>query len=137
MMYTQHGHFIEGSEGVGHNKKPTTVARCGGPGLCRVCTLEASVRMKHHLEIPYLVERKEPHFKVMQFGPSYILAGNCLKWLKDEGYPAHAEGQLEVLVIGDYIESQVRAALGWWIVIEDGKPESYTDEMFRTKYRFP
>ena len=36
--YTSHGHRIAGVVQTG---RPASVARCGGPGLCTVCSLEA------------------------------------------------------------------------------------------------
>ena len=38
--YTSHGHRITGVVQTG---RPTSVARCGGPGLCTVCSLEAGM----------------------------------------------------------------------------------------------
>ena len=38
--YTSHGHRITGVVQTG---RPASVARCGGPGLCAVCSLEASM----------------------------------------------------------------------------------------------
>ena len=38
--YTSHGHWITGVVQTG---RPTSVARCGGPGLCTVCSLEAGM----------------------------------------------------------------------------------------------
>ena len=38
--YTSHGHRIAGVVQTG---RPTSVARCGGPGLCTVCSLEAGM----------------------------------------------------------------------------------------------
>lgn len=37
--YTTHGHAIEGLIQVG---KPEKVARCGGPGLCTICSRQAA-----------------------------------------------------------------------------------------------
>lgn len=38
-MYTKHGHQIRGTPVEG--EKPEKVARCGGPGLCAACSIEA------------------------------------------------------------------------------------------------
>ena len=38
--YTSHGHRIAGVVQTG---RPTSVARCGGPGMCTVCSLEAGM----------------------------------------------------------------------------------------------
>lgn len=48
MAYTRHGHHIEGSFRLG---KPLSVARCGGPGLCGICTIEADRWRKEHVSI--------------------------------------------------------------------------------------
>ncbi len=37
-MYTSHGHHIDGTVNDG---LPKSVARCGGPVLCSVCSVEA------------------------------------------------------------------------------------------------
>ena len=37
-MYTSHGHHIPGT--IKNNDRPAQVARCGGPGLCKVCMKE-------------------------------------------------------------------------------------------------
>lgn len=39
MAFTSHGHHIKGSD---KNNEPTTKARCGGPTICRKCSIEAS-----------------------------------------------------------------------------------------------
>jgi hypothetical protein len=41
MAWTSHGHHISGSTITEH--RPEKVARCGGPGLCRECSREASL----------------------------------------------------------------------------------------------
>ena len=38
-MYTSHGHHIRGTI---KDEDPKSVARCGGPGLCSKCSVEAS-----------------------------------------------------------------------------------------------
>lgn len=38
-MYTSHGHHIPGT--INNDDRPAQVARCGGPGLCKVCMKEA------------------------------------------------------------------------------------------------
>ena len=39
MTYTRHGHHIDGTV---MTNKPNTVARCGGPGICGPCSIEAA-----------------------------------------------------------------------------------------------
>ncbi len=41
MAYTRHGHHIYGS--VLEKEKPLSVARCGGPGLCLVCSKDEAL----------------------------------------------------------------------------------------------
>lgn len=43
MAYTFHGHHIEGTS---TENPPDSRARCGGPGLCAVCSRQASVYPK-------------------------------------------------------------------------------------------
>lgn len=40
MAYTTHGHHIPGTTKEG---RPDKVARCGGPGLCKTCSMEATI----------------------------------------------------------------------------------------------
>lgn len=42
-MYTSHGHHIPGT--IKNDDRPAQVARCGGPGLCKVCMKEAQKAM--------------------------------------------------------------------------------------------
>lgn len=42
-MYTSHGHLIDGTPPTA---VPDTVARCGGPGLCDICSKEAAMALK-------------------------------------------------------------------------------------------
>jgi len=48
MAYTSHGHQINGTERDG-SKKPATVARCGGPGICGKCSMEATSALRDEL----------------------------------------------------------------------------------------
>ena len=41
MAYTSHGHHISGT--IKDDSIPAQVARCGGPGLCSVCSRETVV----------------------------------------------------------------------------------------------
>ena len=41
MTFTRHGHHINGTK-YDKNKKPTSIARCGGPMLCRLCGEDAA-----------------------------------------------------------------------------------------------
>lgn len=51
MSYTTHGHHIQGTPTAG--AKPERVARCGGPGLCRMCSLESSAAQRQIQGIPF------------------------------------------------------------------------------------
>lgn len=41
MTYTEHGYHIHGTPN--ETELPVVVAKCGGPGLCRVCNSDAIV----------------------------------------------------------------------------------------------
>lgn len=49
-MYTTHGHQISGT--IAEEKRPESVARCGGPGLCPQCSQEAIAARKPEANIP-------------------------------------------------------------------------------------
>lgn len=44
MTYTRHGHHIEGT--AVETQAPTSVARCGGPKLCKSCAHDAELAKK-------------------------------------------------------------------------------------------
>jgi hypothetical protein len=53
MAWTRHGHHIPGT--ILGTDRPSSVARCGGPGLCDLCSRDASVVLKNRekqLELP-------------------------------------------------------------------------------------
>lgn len=56
-MYTKHGHQIEGT--IVEGERPSSVARCGGPGLCAQCSLEAA-------RAPKEVHTEDTLFKVRE-----------------------------------------------------------------------
>ena len=50
MTYTSHGHHIPGTV---LDEKPKSVARCGGIGLCGVCSTQAGQIMSTMKTVPY------------------------------------------------------------------------------------
>jgi len=56
-MYTRHGHQIDGT--IVETPLPEKVARCGGPGLCAQCSIDASSapKEKHTENTLFIVQR--------------------------------------------------------------------------------
>lgn len=52
-MYTSHGHHIVGTI---KSAPPEKVARCGGPGLCELCSKESLFETLQKKETPNMVE---------------------------------------------------------------------------------
>lgn len=80
MAYTRHGHQIAGTPADG--KQPEQIARCGGPGLCRDCSLEAAATPKEtHTEFTmYTV-----HGALVRSGLSSQQATDAITELQNSG----------------------------------------------------
>lgn len=61
-MYTKHGHQIRGTPVEG--KKPDQVARCGGPGFCSACSIQAIFALSPTLDEVLAEGRKETKMEV-------------------------------------------------------------------------
>lgn len=49
MTYTKHGHHIPGTQAT---TRPSQVARCGGPGLCKDCSAEVATHTMAFETVP-------------------------------------------------------------------------------------
>jgi hypothetical protein len=70
MPYTSHGHAYGTVDA--NEPRPTLVARCGGPGLCTSCSLEAAPLPldKGQWQAPFLMSAAEP--------APVVECGNCI-----------------------------------------------------------
>lgn len=72
MAYTSHGHHITTSPM--DEERPAKVARCGGPGLCAVCTKEMGIWIENDTRFREEKERTEQynHFDEFPTARKYV-----------------------------------------------------------------
>jgi len=68
MPYTSHGHWFGPDAPTAEDVQPRLVARCGGPGLCPECALEAgtprrTVQRRRYATRAELAERMAAHMR--------------------------------------------------------------------------
>lgn len=81
MAFTSHGHHISGTVLDDTDDNQRVVARCGGPGLCEACSVEATQIMK-------------PKFQdVIDLGPELFVTGDgtVIGWKGEWFYKACGE----------------------------------------------
>lgn len=64
MAWTAHGHHIAGT--VKGDDRPASVARCGGPGLCKQCSQEAALNGEAKDNLKKAEEMAEEYSKAME-----------------------------------------------------------------------
>lgn len=84
-------------------------------------------------EITGLMVQRINRAEARRFGPSYMSAYLCYKWASQFAN-VHVDSKLTQLTIGETPDNQCRAGEGWWVVLEDGKFETYSEKTFRGKY---
>lgn len=146
MAYTSHGHHIRGT--VDNHERPVKVARCGGPGLCRVCGLEASMynhpsnNTAHHKKEENMTVNVEPSpYRRKTFSVEAVQVtednldavanwtkGKVLANKSTEGEPA--KFFVDVPVKRPLNERQRKAYIGDWVLKARSGFKVYTQRAF-------
>lgn len=144
MAYTSHGHHIPGT--VDNHQRPETIARCGGPGLCKVCSKQAG--MYTHPSNTTLHGKKEPMHtskfarKSFQVEGVQVTAENInevAEWCGgDIRYRRNSKSPedmyIRVNVTRPLNERQKRAYLGNWVLKSDRGWKVFTENAFHASF---
>jgi len=134
-MYTSHGHHINGTvKDSGLHRPP--VARCGGPGLCSVCSREATLKTQgniHMIETTTYV-RKPFEVEAVEVTEENIeeVKDWCQGYLDTDNRPF-----IKVKVARALNERQTKAYPGDWVLYAGTGFKVYTAKAFHRTFERP
>lgn len=140
-MYTSHGHHIFSSKLEKHS--PEFIARCGGPGLCPTCSIEAQAWLNKHAaqakEPAKMIEttkyvRKPFEVEAVQVTEENIEAVKdwCQGTLEQDNRPF-----IRIRVARVLNERQTKAYPGDWVLYAGTGFKVYTPKAFKKTFELP
>lgn len=135
MTYTSHGHHIDGT--IKDDNRPLKVARCGGPGLCDICSKEAMYALQtnkdykmiepiKYVRKPFEVEAVEVTEETMDEVSAW-----CRGNIKTD---AHERPYIKVRVARALNERQTKAYVGDWVLYAGTGYKVYTQKAFNKSF---
>lgn len=133
-MYTSHGHHIQGS--VVDTQKPDKIARCGGPGLCETCSVEASqilIKGKSQMIQPLKYVRKP--FEVDAVEVTEDNMQEVAEWCQGTVHDIpNGRPFIKVRVARALNERQTKAFVGDWVLYAGIGFKVYTKKAFNRSF---
>jgi hypothetical protein len=138
MTYTSHGHHITGSPEDKGDIPPK--ARCGGPGLCGLCSTEQSswqqaadreavihtldeARQHEGIRIPYIFQTKVVRVEALQFTGGPAVGMDLEQWINSNGGNATWQNAAEPWTSPDGNEGHT----GWPESLRVETPEGWVE----------
>ena len=144
MAYTPHGHHIPDTTLGG--PRPAQIARCGGPGLCRDCSMLSikyvnpnSFKKIKDISVINPIKYKRKSFEVEAVQVTAQNLQEAAKWcggdVRFENNNLDIDSAyIKVKVRRPLSEKQTRAVVGDWILLSESGYKVYTSRAFESSF---